>query len=525
MISTSLNRERIRLLFLWLRNRPKCFSIWSISRKFILKSWKDIVVFSFLDHCAMKHINIFNQPVNALSLKFSDARLEKQFWAQYIDKYFRQIQVAQLLAIVLYSLVAITEIVIFEVHVVFMFASLIVVDASLALGFLLTLFRKDFYQRTYRIFNLYYVLLVGFSLMLTGYFAPEAYRAVFYCTLLICLFFNYAVIRQDILKATISGLVILLVYILVVTISPDTYKEDLLIIIYLIATNLLGIVLAYMIEYDNKKYFLMMLRINADTLELSKINANLEKRVEERTRDLEIQKDRAEESDRLKTAFLENMSHEIRTPMNGILGFTHLLLKPGLTREEQEQYIQIVSKSGERMLRTVNNLLDISMIESGVIKPRKTLINLSELLKSCYDFFVAEAEEKGIQLLLDTSTIPDNMDYLTDRSFLETILSNLIKNSLKYTEKGFVKLGGSIKDPDLEFYVQDTGIGISHGDQEIIFDRFIKANEDDKQIYEGSGVGLSIAKSFVEMLNGRIWVVSQKEKGSTFYFSLPMNPL
>lgn len=233
--------------------------------------------------------------------------------------------------------------------------------------------------------------------------------------------------------------------------------------------------------------------------------------------------EKAEQSDRLKSAFLANMSHEIRTPMNGILGFAGLLKEPNLTGEEQQKYIRIIEKSGARMLNIINDIVDISKIESGLMKLDMKESNINEQIEYAYTFFKPEAEAKGIKLSF-SNTLPQKEAIIkTDREKLYAVLTNLVKNAIKYSKAGAIELGYITKCETLEFYVKDTGIGISKDRQEAIFERFIQADISDKMARQGAGLGLSISKAYVEMLGGKIWVESDEGKGSTFYFTLPYN--
>jgi CheY-like chemotaxis protein/nitrogen-specific signal transduction histidine kinase len=243
----------------------------------------------------------------------------------------------------------------------------------------------------------------------------------------------------------------------------------------------------------------------------------LQKKIEN---DLIIAKEKAEESDRLKTAFLANMSHEIRTPMNGILGFTNLLSEPGLTNEEKSGFISIIQKSGERMLNTVNDLIDISKIETGQVKLVYEEININLQVLYLFGFFEFQAKEKNLTITLKNN-IPDNFAIVkTDISKFDSILSNLIKNAIKYTEAGTIEIGCSRQNQMLEFYVRDTGIGIPKRRHQAIFNRFEQADIGDTRAFQGSGLGLAIAKAYTEMLGGKIWLESEPETGSTFYFNI-----
>ncbi len=234
-------------------------------------------------------------------------------------------------------------------------------------------------------------------------------------------------------------------------------------------------------------------------------------------------KERAEESDRLKLVFLANMSHEIRTPMNGILGFTELLKEPKLSGEEQQQYIQIIEKSGKRMLNIINDIISISKVESGQVDISLSETNVNEQIDYLKTFFKPEATQKGLQLIVAKQLAEKDSIISTDKEKIYAILTNLVKNALKFTNSGSIKFGCIKKDTNLEFFVKDSGSGIPLSQQHIIFERFRQANETLTRTHEGSGLGLAISKAYVEMLGGKIWVESEEGIGSTFYFTIPFN--
>jgi len=249
---------------------------------------------------------------------------------------------------------------------------------------------------------------------------------------------------------------------------------------------------------------------------------NLEKTVEERTRQLLQAKEKAEESDRLKSAFLANMSHEIRTPMNGILGFSELLKEPDLSSEEQQEYLSLIEKSGVRMLNIINDIVDISKIEAGLVQTNLTQLSINEVFHFISKFFANEVEQKGLVLQITNQLHDEEALITTDREKVYVILTNLVKNAIKFTAKGKIEIGCIKKNDCLEFFVCDTGIGILQHRQSAIFDRFVQSDLADKMAYQGAGLGLSIAKAYVEMLGGNIWVESAEGVGSTFRFTLPV---
>jgi signal transduction histidine kinase len=262
-------------------------------------------------------------------------------------------------------------------------------------------------------------------------------------------------------------------------------------------------------------------------LQLQNQNQILEEKVIERTYALQMTnneliaaKEKAEESNRLKTAFLNNLNHEIRTPFNGILGFLSILQEDNLSSSDREEFLEVVKESSNRLMNTINDIVLISQIHAGDIKPNFCETHIGEFIHEINYRFKFIAEKKGLGFETHNN-LPENLDCInSDCKKLNIILSNLIDNALKFTKKGKVEIGIRDSEDSLEFYVKDTGIGISENKCHLIFERFIQADVSSSREFEGSGLGLSIAKAYVEMLGGKIWVESEVGKGSTFYFTL-----
>ncbi len=262
--------------------------------------------------------------------------------------------------------------------------------------------------------------------------------------------------------------------------------------------------------------------INQDITEQKKLNA-----------DLIAAKEQAEESDRLKSAFLANISHEIRTPMNGILGFAELLKEPRLSPEESREYVSIIEKSGIRMLNLMEEIITISKIESGQMRLHLMETNLNELIEQIYHSYHKIAEEKDLKMSFKNAVPSCESIIKTDRLKVHDILVNLVKNAIKFSDHGIIEIGynviGKPHATAIQVFVKDQGIGVPKGRQKAIFDRFIQADVGDKRAFQGIGLGLSISKAYVEMLGGKIWVESDPdgpgaEKGSLFCFTLPLHP-
>ena len=290
------------------------------------------------------------------------------------------------------------------------------------------------------------------------------------------------------------------------------------------------------IEREKKAAELIIAQIKAEenqekaklTERLIIANRELEIQIAEKEKqatELFIAKNKAEENDKLKSAFLANMSHEIRTPMNGILGFTELLKNPHLTGEMQQKYIGLIESGGARMLNLINDLINISKLESGQTKLMISAFNILEQCEQIYSFFKPEVDKKGMLMFFNNGLDDQETLIKTDHIKIDAILSNLIKNAIKYSDEGSIEFGYHLRtenEPaELLFYVKDTGLGISNDKKESIFDRFVQSDNSHERAYQGAGLGLAIAKGYVELLGGEIWVESELGQGSTFFFTIP----
>jgi len=232
-------------------------------------------------------------------------------------------------------------------------------------------------------------------------------------------------------------------------------------------------------------------------------------------------KEKAEESDNLKTAFLHNISHEIRTPMNAIVGFSALLGEPDIDEKIRSSYIEVIMQSSNHLLSIINDIVDISNIEANLIKTIKNEVNINSFLKSIYNQFIHKADEKKIKLVIETELKDSEAMILTDNTKLNQILSNIVSNALKFTDKGQVKIWYHVKEKFLEFGISDTGIGISQEHHDRIFNRFYQVQNSVTRLYEGTGLGLAISKAYVEHMGGKIWLFSEPGIGTSFFFTIP----
>ena len=247
--------------------------------------------------------------------------------------------------------------------------------------------------------------------------------------------------------------------------------------------------------------------------------------LKEKNEELTIAWHKAEESDRLKTAFLANMSHEIRTPMNAIIGFSEVLLRPNLSQEKYAYFGGIINDACMQLLSVVNDVIDIAKIETNQISLFEDNININETIKRVASIFSRSAEKKKNTFLFELA-LPDEFAFIrTDETKFSQIINNLISNAIKFTENGEITLGYKIENNKIDCFVRDNGIGISKENHEIIFERFRQVETSDSRKYGGTGLGLSISKAFVELMGGKIWVVSELGKGSEFHFYLPLKTI
>lgn len=235
-------------------------------------------------------------------------------------------------------------------------------------------------------------------------------------------------------------------------------------------------------------------------------------------------KEKAEESDRLKSAFLANMSHEIRTPMNGIIGFSEMLNKDDISDERRKHYAKVVMNSSHQLLNIVNDILDISKLEAGEINLTKEDINLNDLIMELFAFYKPKIRDRNLSLLPYKGLRNEESIITADKTKLTQIFNNLLSNAFKFTPEGHIKYGYTLQDKKLQFFVEDTGIGISEEMYEAVFERFRQVETGLDRQYGGTGLGLSISKKLVHLMHGEIWLESESGKGTTFFFTIPYNP-
>lgn len=264
-------------------------------------------------------------------------------------------------------------------------------------------------------------------------------------------------------------------------------------------------------------------KYESEILEQNKILREKNSEIEEMLERLQMAKEKAEESDRLKSLFLNNMSHEIRTPMNGILGFADFLDDPETTTEKRGVYINIIKNNSAQLLKIIDDILEMSSLETKQVKPHIVEVCMNDIIVELFSLYSPKAKEKGIPLYVKNDLSISESTILTDKIKIQKVISNIVDNALRFTNTGYVEMGCEIKNDEFRIYVKDTGIGIPETHTKMIFERFAQGDKETSiKTGGGLGIGLSIAKENTELLGGRIEVESEIEKGSKFIITLPI---
>jgi len=480
--------------------------------------------------------------INKLTLNFFDKEKERKFRSYYFQNSHIATRISFILVALLYSIFGYLDYYMAgENMILFWKIRYFVVVPVLLTTFFLS-FLKSFSKYWQELMFLSY-LVASFAIILMIVKLPNDF--VYSNGMLLIFFAGYVFIKLRFFLATIAGWLSVITYnILAFKLGNAELSTIIANDFFFVAANLIGMFAGYNAEVFDRRNFFLYLQIAQKNKDIEFINKNLEKTVERRTkllnmrnedlhneiaRRIEIEgelikaKEKAEESDKLKSAFLTNMSHEIRTPMNGIIGFAELL-RDAENEEEMNEFIDIIIKNGQHLLDLINDIIDLSKIEAGVLQIFKTEINLNELTKEIYDMFANNNNviDKELRFTYENGLPDDDCRIITDRVRLKQILINLINNAIKYTEKGSVEFGYTYDNGILHFYISDTGIGIAEEHQEHLFERFMQVTLNNTPKKEGTGLGLAITKTYLKMMGGNIKVRSTLNVGSTFSFTLPV---
>lgn len=459
------------------------------------------------------HIYYFTQ-------KFKDQELEKKFLSEYAEESKSQVRYASIASGILFGIFLLLDykllpemlkgFVIIRFGVVIPFAMLII-----------WLTYQKIFKRIFQLLMCFLTALAGSginAMIYLGKFYPESpVSSTYFAGLILVFIFGYNFLKLRFWWSSLAGLIIIIGYEIVLFGFLDLPgKTEFLSNFFLISGNFMGMFSAYHYEFNIRKNFFLKLRLEEEKLKVVDLNLNLEQKVGERTSELEKATKRAVESDQLKTRFLANISHEIRTPMNGILGFSELLLNPEIKPEKRVTYIEVINERGKYLLGILNNLIDISMIETNNLKINPEVFELNDFMTTLKSFLDSYFVGHPGSLILETQITGTSVYLKTDRVKLEQILTNLVNNASKYAKDKDVRFGYEVRNGNIRFFVRDEGPGIPDELKPFLFESFTSGDNHGISRKSSAGLGLAISRGLTEFLGGTISYTSVKNKGTTF---------
>lgn len=456
--------------------------------------------------------------VNKFTLSFPDEN-EKNYQAAYFANSIVQFRMSFVLVILLYGIFGYLDNVVIEEHAFLFHVVRFGVVIPLTSLVLLLSFAKNFSKIWQELIFLCYIIGgIGIIIMLLE--APYNYS--YYGGLMLVFMAGYFFIGLRFLYAAIGGWFILIIFNIGAIFFSNTESQ---IVIsnnfFFISANLIGMFAAYIMEFYRRRGFFLNQQLDFRNEEIKIAYVNLESKVEERTKELKLAIEKVVESENLKSAFLANMSHEIRTPLNSIIGFSELLNDPDFEQEQKEEFITTIVDSGKNLMIIINDIMDLSMLDSRQIKIRPEQFSAKKLLEDLEKEFKPKAQDNGIEFLIHIPTEVEILVIENDIYRIRQIMNNFIGNAFKFTTEGFIEIGCKLNGKYADFYVKDTGIGIAPDNYSAVFERFRQLDSAKTRKYGGNGLGLSISKNLGEMLGGKVWLESEVGKGSTFYFTIP----
>ncbi|MBN1651525.1 MAG: response regulator [Bacteroidales bacterium] len=471
--------------------------------------------------------------LNLFNLSFTDKKTELDYLIYYRKNTIKHIRVVMLISLIIFGLFAWLDYFLFPE----LSAQFIQIRFYFVLPFVIFVIFYTFLApklMRLQLITALGVLVGGYSIIYMIYLGGPEVNLLYYAGITLVFFFNYDFLKLRFQTASLIGALLLAGYFLVaykINVSTEVLVSSMF---FLVSANIMGMVSAYFYEKLNRQFYYSQLIVAEEQQKTTENNLRLEEEVQKRTANLAktnteliIAKEAAEESERLKSVFLATMSHELRTPLNAIIGFSEFIISDEFDSSENEMHAQIINKSGLDLLNMVENLLDITLIDSGQIILKKNDFLLVEFLADINYIIRQERvnlEKEAIKISFDAINISSDFYVHTDKNKLKQILINLLKNALKFTEQGEIKfwceeitIGAKQM---LKFWVSDTGIGIPKSKQKFIFDVFRQADDSKARKHEGIGIGLSVVKKLVDLFGGEVGMDAEEGKGSVFYFTI-----
>lgn len=485
--------------------------------------------------------------INKWTLRFPD-ETEYEFTKSYFNKALPQIRFGLILGFLLYSLFAILDAIVAPDLKLKFWAIRFLLVAPLILATI----GITYHKRASEIIQVVLPVLVvvaGFGIVLMILWAHETVAYIYYAGLILVIIIQFTILRIPFIWANIVGWTIVLLYEITALYLHTPATVIISNSFFFISANLLGMAACYIIEYGARHDFCLQKQLSIEKEKVNELNLDLEQKIIERTRELENKnaeleeeierrvkseemlnkaKQKAEESDELKTAFLTNLSHEIRTPMNSIMGFIELMQKEEESAEKRINYLNIIQKSGKYLLSIINDIIDLSKIQTSQVDYQEDKININELIDSVHDEFsnVEKLRTNKIRLKIFKSFNEKGYRIYGDYFKIRRVLVNLIDNAIKFTQSGEIEMGYTLRDQStLLFYVMDTGIGIPDEKQELVFERFVRLTAPQESNHPGTGLGLAICNGMVKLMGGSMNLHSEPNKGTTVFFTIPYKPL